>query len=374
MKKITSLVLALALVLMMVPCQMLATAEAAYPTAYVVKNDAPVTNENGDALEVFYSFDAFNCEIDPTLTDVNGVAECDMDLAQKLMDAAVSMDSPEAFAADLDTMQAAGVLSDVEVSRAVLLMQAAAPYLSWNCDFVVSFDYPVKAGSLSLSGCFPYGRSSDKYNYDYSAGQWYTFDLDRDLEAGEEYRLLYDYSNGAVTLNYGEILAFRSFDCGAVNYSEENYGTTMTVKLRMYEASGRYDTPDGETTVIGTYKYTFGTDLVIGTQRKGSDARLLVKLDESEPRVLSYDEVGFKLNVDGEEMTVSTDSAYDSFYNEYNLVQTGNLACHYVVILEVGNLTQAQNITAQAYYKIGTKTVWGKQKTLSAARIYSAWH
>ena len=139
-----------------------------------------------------------------------------------------------------------------------------APFKEWNADFEVSFDRPVAANSVLLAGFYNYTSAwAGKYTFDWvGEGQkdpWVGSSPEKDLAAGEVTRLLYSYigKSGNVTMTYDEICQkVIQFFCGVKNLSEKNYGTTMTVKLCIYENTGRCH-ESGSKIVIGTYRYTF---------------------------------------------------------------------------------------------------------------------
>ena len=131
-------------------------------------------------------------------------------------------------------------------------------YAYWHADFAVSFDQAVSRGAVKLSGS--YGAWQD--------GTWLTYALPKNLAAGEEYRLLYDYSkeelnmSTPITVNYIELCDIvKEFCCGVADEGTSETGTTMTVELRIYETES--DNPNsvnvetGRYEVIGSYTYSF---------------------------------------------------------------------------------------------------------------------
>ncbi len=112
---------------------------------------------------------------------------------------------------------------------------AASPFANYNCDYEISFDKPVAAESLGLYGA--YGDYGDL-----------AFLLNRDMEAGESMKLLAQL--GGTPWTYKDIVALvRVFTCGAYNLSDANVGTTMTVKLLIWN--------DDATYTIKEVSYTF---------------------------------------------------------------------------------------------------------------------
>ncbi len=104
--------------------------------------------------------------------------------------------------------------------------------------------------------------------------------------------------------------------------------------------------------------------LMIGTQTKSSETRLIVKLTDDAKSIEDYDAVGIALTVDGQLNLIDVDSVYDSFYNSGSLVTAEQLGCTYVAILEIGNISAAKSVTAQGYYTVGGTTLYGNKKVL----------
>ena len=101
-------------------------------------------------------------------------------------------------------------------------------------------------------------------------------------------------------------------------------------------------TPDGETTL---YK-----EMAVGTQTRGNETRLVMKITGDEDVIAGYEEVGFYVTIDGETTCVAVDCIYDSFYNDGNLVTAADLGCTYVAILELGSLIPSTKVLAQGYF------------------------
>lgn len=187
------------------------------PTAYVAQDAASAAQKN---LEVAYAFDAWSA--------------ADMPIYEKVM--------------------AGETLTEAETNRFQEVYAQLKPYFGCHADFVVSFDRAVKAGTVSLSG-------------NYGTWGWLTFDVPRDIAAGEQFRLLDSYN---IRYSYYMILnQVAHFLCGCSNNHPANYGTTMTVELRLYlpkdynvdadhTADITNDEPEaGPYMVIGTYSHTF---------------------------------------------------------------------------------------------------------------------
>ncbi|MBR0413085.1 MAG: hypothetical protein IJI47_05925, partial [Eubacterium sp.] len=108
-------------------------------------------------------------------------------------------------------------------------------YKTYNADFVVSFDKAVPQGAVRLFG--QYG------NYPLTECP-----ITKDLAANEEYRLLKDAMG--MDMTYQQILDLvGTFYCGA-QYTAAAAGTTMTIKLAIYETA--VDPETGDVTETGT--------------------------------------------------------------------------------------------------------------------------
>ena len=123
---------------------------------------------------------------------------------------------------------------------------AASPYAEWHADFVVSFDKDVEKGAGGLAG--QYTEWSD---------DWLVFENTNDvISANTPIRLLELYG---LTINYEELCSIvKEFKCGAYDINNALAGTTLTVELRLYEASsGTLSGETGEYISIGKYSHTF---------------------------------------------------------------------------------------------------------------------
>ena len=165
-----------------------------------------------------------------------------------LMQALLTMKSEADLVPYLDVLDA----QDIELLKGGALADWAAkvmPFFQWNADFAVSFDRGVTNGTVFLDGQYD---GAAKWGFDTWVGSAFA----NDLAAGEEIRLL-KQGYQEVYLNYSEICTnVIQFKCGAMNLSSNNWGTTMTVKLRLYENTGRCNETKSSFTV-DTYKYTF---------------------------------------------------------------------------------------------------------------------
>ena len=137
-------------------------------------------------------------------------------------------------------------------------------YTDWHADFVVSVDKPITApDSVLLAG--QYGSPL------WGEFPWIYFTNGSDtIDAGVEIRLL---ELAGLTVSYEEVLAFRNFQCGIKDLTGDNAGTTVTVELRIYEATGgSLSTETGEYISLGVTEYTFGEKETAATVEDLKDA------------------------------------------------------------------------------------------------------
>ena len=119
-----------------------------------------------------------------------------------------------------------------------------AAFGDWYCEYFVSFDNDVAAESLGLFGEYG-GNSMSLKNPDA-------------IIAGEEIELVSGVVGNTLGMNsywtLSDVAALvEQFDCGVVNLSEDNVGTTMHVELRLWDSSN----PEEKYTVA-EQEYTFG--------------------------------------------------------------------------------------------------------------------
>ncbi len=119
--------------------------------------------------------------------------------------------------------------------------------------------------------------------------------------------------------------------------------------------------------------HPYAIQLQIGTQRKGNDARFIIKLSGNAEDIEAYENITLDYTVDGEKFSVTLDSVYDSFIDEYKTITAESLNCTYVAILEIGDVTAANEITATASYTANGETVIGATRVTNAGRIYKSW-
>jgi len=137
-------------------------------------------------------------------------------------------------------------------------------YRWYHVDFEVSADRDVKANTVALAGYYEAWCSILNNN------NWLGIPVDVNVDAGTTVRLL----SGLVNVNYMEVCQYGNdgigFRCGLVDLSDDgsNAGTTVTVKLNLYEvenasdpagASGSHnvEVANAEPITIGTFTYTF---------------------------------------------------------------------------------------------------------------------
>lgn len=121
---------------------------------------------------------------------------------------------------------------------------AAGPYADWHADFVVYANADVPADSIALIG-------------NYSTYGWIGLvNDDNTVTEGTKIRLL---QSADYYVSYEEVCAFQNFYCGASeNVDGALDGITLTVELRLYEATGNGAAAEtGEYITIGTFNYTF---------------------------------------------------------------------------------------------------------------------
>lgn len=136
----------------------------------------------------------------------------------------------------------------------------ASEYKYYIADFIISADRDVPANSMALAG---YYDAWCEFNND----NWVALASDAAISAGTEIRLV--KSMGA-SVHYKDICQYGNdglgFMCGAVDLTGENIGTTLTVKLCLFEttadpngSSANTEETGSAPIVIGEFKYTFTT-------------------------------------------------------------------------------------------------------------------
>ena len=138
-------------------------------------------------------------------------------------------------------------------------------FADWHADFIVKVDKDIPAYSIGLAGYYDAWCS---FNDD----KWVMLASDAEIKAGTEIRLVEAMSGGSITVSYRELCQYGNdgigFLCGAIDLSGKEIngqtvaplpaGTTLTVELRLYEATdGSIDSETENYITTGTYSYTF---------------------------------------------------------------------------------------------------------------------
>jgi len=139
-------------------------------------------------------------------------------------------------------------------------------YADWHADFVVSANQNIPAYGIGLAGYYDAWCSLND-------DKWVMLASDAIIPAGTEIRLVEAMGGGSITVSYEELCNYGNdgigFLCGAVALDGETIGgetinaellpgTTLTVELRLYEATGgSASTETGEYITTGVYTYTF---------------------------------------------------------------------------------------------------------------------
>ena len=134
-------------------------------------------------------------------------------------------------------------------------------YRYWHADFVVYANATVPADSLALAGY--YAAFCDGFN----DGNWVALSSPEDIAAGTQIRLVSSMAEG-LFVNWEELCYYGNdglgFQCGLVDLTGVNAGTTVTVELRLYETTGDPNTTTGskneetgEYITIATFTHTF---------------------------------------------------------------------------------------------------------------------
>lgn len=235
-------------------------------------------------------------------------------------------------------------------------------YRYYHADFVVSANKDVPAESMALAGY--YSAFCDGYN----GGNWVALTSPDAITAGTEIRLVSSMAN-SVTVNWEEICNYgndgKGFQCGAVDLTGENMGTTITVELRIYETTKPWDAESGTANdetgnyiTVGSFSYTFG----INTAEK-----LEYALTNSGEYALSAD-----LELD-EAFTVPAGVETVIDLNGYTITGTDNSTASFGLITNRGTLTIKDSVGGgaitlkanndrdwNAYSSVISNTVGGK--------------
>lgn len=118
----------------------------------------------------------------------------------------------------------------------------ASGYADWYCDYEVSIDRDIAAGSIFLAG--NYGRYG-----------WVGFENPEAVSAGVKTKLISSVLSASTPWTYAEVVGLvKTFTCGvaqAVGSTEDLAGATFTVELCVYHPS------TGVRHVVDTETYTF---------------------------------------------------------------------------------------------------------------------
>ena len=125
-------------------------------------------------------------------------------------------------------------------------------FAKWHADFVVSFDKDVVSGTVALGG-----------QYDTFSKDWLSFYLP-EVKANTPTRLL---GTAGISMGYGDLCRLvEEFCCGAVDLTGANRGTTMSVKLCLFEVeqpspenNNSWNVETGKFVTVGEYGFTFGS-------------------------------------------------------------------------------------------------------------------
>ena len=203
------------------------------------KVNPEVELSNPFALDVTYKFTAFD-------EDVRKVVDAISPDMPKDKFGCADFTSIEAVYNAANAALTAGKITQKQLDAASDFLVSAAPFWGRNCDFVISFDKPVKAGSFVLGGWY---KQAGKFGFD----GWVYSSHDKDLDVGERMRLLRDNSYTGAYVTYYEICSrVQDFLCGVKNLSAENVGTTMTVELRIYDESETLE----KSCLVASYTHT----------------------------------------------------------------------------------------------------------------------
>ena len=155
----------------------------------------------------------------------------------------------------------------------------SSKYANYHADFVATFDKDVKAGEVVLYGT--YG--------DYG---WIPVTIDRDVEAGEEFRIYKEFMND--TLSYATVCKNVSpFSCGAGGEILKDTNMTVTFKLYPVVDGIEGDPIDASASVTDTIErmhYVTGDTFTMGVypQTKVTDSDTLAALESIDCVMNSY--------------------------------------------------------------------------------------
>ena len=223
-------------------------------------------------------------------------------------------------------------------------------YRYWHADYVIKADKDVPANSMALAGY--YAAFCEGYNSD----NWVLLSSDEVITAGTEIRLVQGLGGGSISVNYEEICQYandgKGFQCGAVDLTGVNAGTTITVELRLYETtvdpsnpSGNKNEETGNYEVIGKYSYTFGADSVDGLKAALEAGKDYIKLDAD-------------VELKDEPLTITGNTTIDLNGHSITGVSTSNTTSNLINVAKGAVLTLKGNGTVN-FAATTPDTNWG---------------
>lgn len=243
-------------------------------------------------------------------------------------------------------------------------------YKYYLADFIVSADKNVPADSIALAG---YYDAWCKLNND----NWVAMvNIGTDITAGTEIALVETLGYG---VHYKDICQYGNdgigFRCGVADLTGANAGTTITVKLCLFEttadpngSSASYDKVQGaEPIVIGEFKYTFPEEVSTGAEltaalENGKSVTLLNNMDVDTIEIpagadVDIDLNGNQLSVVGLEATANVEISggtlvhKDATYPAVSVKDGGNLVMNdvYIVCNKYCNLITSGSFEAAEY-------------------------
>lgn len=188
-----------------------------------------------------------------------------------------------------------GVLSLDTAYQFEPLMSAAegaeSEFADWHADFVVYANKEVPANAIGLAGYYDAWCSLNN-------DKWVMLASPAPVPAGDENAIRLVGSMGGITVSYEELCEYGNdgigFLCGAVALEGKKIGneevaalepgTTLTVELRLYEATGEsMDTETGKYITVDTRTYTFewkgpvvSSDAELATAIAGGETTLVL--------------------------------------------------------------------------------------------------
>jgi len=138
-------------------------------------------------------------------------------------------------------------------------------YQNWHGDFVMKFNKAINA--------FPTEENGNLDNTiilvgEYGTWGWVKIPCPTALNANKEYRMLKDFTNNTISINFQELCTkVKEFNCGAI-YLNSHYDPSdpliMTIEFRMYPTDPAEETETntanqetGKYIVVDTFTYTF---------------------------------------------------------------------------------------------------------------------